>query len=330
MRLLSFLLFVSVLFANTLPASAQSAYRLQRRPAVDEGNIGSRGVTVLSVPQRQPESLQLGRGLVGSFTNPYVARPPLRQNVSEDDRINPPSRGLAQLFASPTSVELRRMGSRDVVIVIDKSRSMEEMDCPGGAPNMLNRFLFGGGPAIRDSGAITRWEWCRRQTLHVASQLAAIPGSRIKLVLFDDRVTEFDNVSLQSVGDIFNRFSPSGGTNATKALKTVFNEYFENKRNFAAVRPLSVVCITDGAPASPRSLKDLLIETSLKMQSPGEIALSFLQIGDDRQGNRLLPELDFGLMEQGAQFDIVSSRSFNNLSRTGLMRALLDTARSSG
>ncbi len=327
MRLLSFLLLVLLFGSNScLSASAQSAFRLQRQP---DSDLGSRGVTVLPVPKRVPESLQLGRGVVGTFTNPYVPRPPLRQNVSEDDYINPPSRGLAQLFANPTVSDLRRVGSRDVVIVIDKSRSMEEMDCPGGVPSMLNRVLFAGSP-IRDSGAITRWEWCRRQTLHVASQLAAVPGSRIKLVLFDDRVIEFDNVSLQTIGDIFNRYRPSGGTNATKALKTVLNEYFDRKRAFGAVRPLSVVCITDGAPSSPRSLKDLLIETSIKMQSPAEISLSFLQIGEDRQGNRLLPELDFGLVEQGAQFDIVTSRSFNSLSRTGLMRALLDTARTSG
>lgn len=325
MRLLSFLLFLSILFGSQ---SALAQYRLQRQTGEDASSV-SRGVTVLSIPARPPERLKLGRGIVGSFTNPYVARPPLRQNVSEDDLINPPERGLAQIFANPTVSEIRRVGSRDVVIVIDKSRSMEEMDCPGGAPNVLNRFLFA-GPGGRDFGAITRWEWCRRQTLHVASQLAAVPGSRIKLVLFDDRVEQFDHVSLQAVGDIFNRFRPSGGTNATKALKTVLNDYFESKRSYGAARPLSVVCITDGAPSSPRSLKDLLIETSIKMQSPGEIAISFLQIGDDREGNRLLPELDFGLVGEGAQFDIVSCRSFNSLSRVGLMRALLDTARTSG
>lgn len=163
--------------------------------------------------------------------------------------------------------------------------------------------------------------------MHVASQLSRLPGSNLKLVLFDDRVTEFDNVSIESVGDIFNRYKPSGGTNATKALKTAIQEYFDRQRDYGNARPLSVVVITDGAPSSARSLKDLLIETSMKLNNPNDLQVSFLQIGSDSEGNQLLPELDLGLVPEGAKFDIVSSRSFNSVSRTGLMTALLDTAR---
>lgn len=327
------------LLATSVPvALAQGNYRLER-PADSQGFVSGGGsqFVVQTAPRAVPQSqdgtsravLELGRALVGSFAaQPRQIVPPQQpmQRLFNGNVQESLMRGSTAVFSVPTASELRRIGSRDVVIVIDKSRSMNEADCADdNLPPTLNRF-FMRGSGIAGGGALTRWEWCRRQTMHIASQLARIPGSNLKLVLFDDRVTEFDNVSMESLSDIFNRYKPSGGTNATKALKTTIQDYFE-KQKFSRTRPLSIVCITDGAPSSPRSLKDLLIDTTIKMNHPGEIAISFLQIGRDYQGNQLLPELDLGLVPEGARYDIVSVRSFNSLQRTGLMPALLDTAR---
>lgn len=309
-----------------LPAAqAQSSYRLQRPP----GSVAQAPSSQYYVrtPQPQRGELDLGRSLVGSFANsPAHARPRPSIDLPPVGHAAPVRPGSSVAFVVPTVSELRRLSTRDVVILIDKSGSMSEEDCPNdNVPSMLGRFFFG-GPAL-SGGGISRWEWCRRQTLHVASQLARMPGSNLKIVLFDGRVTEFNNASLGSISEIFNQYRPSGGTDTTKALKTVFNDYFERKKNSGGARPLSVVCITDGAPSSPRSLKNLIIDTSIKVQSPDEIAISFLQIGRDGQGSRLLPELDHELVSQGARFDMVQARSFDAVSRSGLMGALLDTAR---
>jgi hypothetical protein len=276
-------------------------------------------------PPSQPlfgkaDALNLGKALLNGFV-------PVRQTAfsAPPVRNTPPLQGSASgSFAVASIEELKRISNRDVVIIIDKSGSMSSADCPSdNMPAAMTRMFFG----VPGGGALTRWEWCQRQTVHVASQLQRIPGNRIKLVLFDSRVTEFNNVSINSISDIFNQYRPGGGTNATKALKTVFEEYFNRKKQFGNVKPMSVVFITDGAPSSPTSLKDLIVETSLKMNNPNEIALSFLQIGNDDDGDRLLPELDYDMVNEGARFDFISSRPFASVSRTGLLRALLDTAR---
>lgn len=339
------------LMISSSPLAQAQSFRLDR---VTDGNVQSQFPSALPVPSSPtssyqqssqyvvrtappvqneparipPGMMQLGRALVGSFATGTAPRPMPQVVPPSSNRFSPNSlmSGATAMFSVPTNAQLQRISARDVVIIIDKSRSMSEADCPSGnMPPMLNRFFMSG--PMGDVGGITRWEWCRRQTMHVASQLSRMPGSNLKLVLFDDRVTEFDNVSIESVSDIFNRYKPSGGTNATKALKTAIQEYFDRQRDLGRTRPLSVVVITDGAPSSPRSLKDLLIETSMKLNNPNEMQVSFLQIGSDSQGNQLLPELDLGLVPEGAKFDIVSSRSFNSVSRTGLMTALLDTAR---
>ncbi len=333
---LSLAMSVSALMWGTALVSAQeSTYRLQR-PNLSSGswqsdfpdppaNSSNSQFVVRPYPKAESAALNIGKAVLSGF----AASVPLRQATVQQASIPmvPIRQGAASgAFAVASVAELKRLSNRDVVIIVDKSRSMSEADCPSdNVPAVMSRLFF--GPPAGNSGVITRWEWCQRQTMHVASQLQRLAGSRMKLVLFDDRVSEFDNVSLTSLPEIFTRFKPSGGTNATKALKTVFQEYFQRKQLGGNVRPLSVVFITDGAPSSPTSLKDLIIETSLKLNHPSEIALSFLQIGNDDDGDRLLPELDYNMVNEGARFDFVSSRNFASVSRTGLMRALLDTAR---
>jgi hypothetical protein len=339
---LSLAMSVSTLMCGISGVSAQeSTYRLQR-PNFSSGSWQSdfpdppsssanSQFMVRPSPKAESAALNIGKAVLSGF----AASAPLRQAPLQQASIPivpireafAPLQGSASGAFSVASVaELKRLSNRDVVIIVDKSRSMSEADCPSdNVPAVMSRLFF--GPPSGNSGVITRWEWCQRQTMHVASQLQRQAGSRMKLVLFDDRVSEFDNVSLTSLPEIFTRFRPSGGTNATKALKTVFQEYFQRKQLGGNVRPLSVVFITDGAPSSPTSLKDLIIETSLKLNHPSEIALSFLQIGNDDDGDRLLPELDYNMVNEGARFDFVSSRNFASVSRTGLMRALLDTAR---
>lgn len=276
-------------------------------------------------PPSQPlfgkaDAVNLGKALLNGFVpvrQTAFASPPNRNTYA-------PLQGSASGSYAVASIdELKRISNRDVVIIIDKSGSMSEADCPSdNMPATMTRMFFG----MPGNGSITRWEWCQRQTFHVASQLQRV-NNNIKLVLFDSRVSEFNNVSMNSISDIFNQYRPGGGTNATKALKTVVQEYFDRKKQFANVKPLSIVFITDGAPASPTSLKDLIVETSLKMNNPNEISLSFLQIGNDDDGARLLPELDYNMVNEGARFDFVSCRPFASVARTGLLRALLDTAR---
>ncbi|SRR5579885_243027 len=299
-----------------LPASAQSVNRLMRPQSSAYSGSATLNSVRLRTPEPPPSSgLNLDNRLIDSFKSPPPAEP---RTASADTSAG---RGL---WAAPTIAQLKRISDHDVVVCIDKSGSMSTPDCPGDVPMMLQQMLFGG----RFGGLIPRWDWCQRQTMHFASQMARIPGSKIKLVLFDSHVNQFDDVTLSALPDIFSRFRPGGSTNTTGAIKAAINDYFERKREYGHVKPLLIVCITDGAPDNPRSLKDLLINTTLKMESPSEISVVFLQVGDDHEGNRLLPELAFGLTAEGAQQNIVTYRDFPYLLRSGLLNSLIEVVNS--
>ena len=58
------------------------------------------------------------------------------------------------------------------------------------------------------------------------------------------------------------------------------------------------------------------------MQSPSEVSIVFLQIGNAFNGKHFLTDMDAHLVEKGAKFDIVSVRTFDSLAKLGLAQNL--------
>ena len=160
---------------------------------------------------------------------------------------------------------------------------------------------------------------------NLAYNLNYAPLSNLDVVLFDNKPIKYRSVSIRSMPSIFSQNLPSGGTNVTRALKEELDSYFDRKKlQPASNRPLVVAVITDGAPSSARSLKDLIIKATHRLENRNQLKISFLQIGQENQGNRLLPELDNGLVNEGARLDIVDSKPFYEVQRKGLLEVLLD------
>jgi hypothetical protein len=222
--------------------------------------------------------------------------------------------------------ELNILSSRDVIILIDKSGSMEEKDCPPPrqALGFLSRWTGIAEP-------ISRWDWCESELLNLTNSAGSALRQGLRVVMFASDQQVFDRVSLGTVPQIFRRNSPGGSTNAGPALKSQLDWYFGNKTMRAnRVRPIAIAVITDGLPNNTRALKKAIVEATRSMERPDEIAITFLQIGGDRKGIELVHELDDNMLAEGAQFDIVDSKDFGELLRIGLGRALTDAIMESG
>ncbi|MCA9803566.1 MAG: VWA domain-containing protein [Cyanobacteria bacterium HKST-UBA02] len=218
--------------------------------------------------------------------------------------VPPPARParLVDSIASAFPANLIKLQDHDIVVIIDKSSSMSTRDAPG---------------------SLSRWDWTGKQLTGLAGSLRYVPRSRMDLVLFDNDARVFEGVTMSGIPGIFSTYSPSGGTNVTRALKEQIDRAFV--RGFS--RPLVIAVITDGAPSNARSLRELICQTTLKLASPDQLKITFLQVGSESQGNRLLPELDSNLLREGARFDIVDSKSFAELSSRGLAAALVDAVK---
>ena len=112
------------------------------------------------------------------------------------------------------------------------------------------------------------------------------------------------------------------------ALESQLTQYFERRNDLGPhTKPLLIAIITDGCPDNHYRLRDVIIDATRKMITPAEISISFLQIGNDAGGSKVLTELDNGLVDQKAKFDIVDVTPFTEMSKIGLAKALINEVR---
>lgn len=319
---------ISFVASNPVPAAAQS-YRLTRdefrsqvAPApVQSAQPGFGTMLLNTVVNKLVDKVVGGQPFMqrvpamspvysAPYSPPYSAQTSAPQPFSSTaSAFSSPSRMPANIANVLNSRELSVLGTRDVVILVDKSGSMEEQDCPGGT--------FG-------AGLISRWEWVQRQVLSLTQQTSKVMRSGMNLVLFDSKPTVFRNVSPAQVPMIFATAKPKGGTYLAKALKDQLNEYFERRASTASgVRPLAIAVITDGVPDSESSVRAVINDATRKMNRSGEITITFLQVGNDAKGAEYMSRWDDALTSDGAAYDIVDAKPFFEMSRLGLGRSVV-------
>jgi len=222
----------------------------------------------------------------------------------------PPVKSLLNFSRPLNRTELSMLSNYDVAVIIDRSGSMEEHDCPSG---------------------LSRWDFCREQMLNLTNQTSSAFRSGITVALFSSGYRIFNNVNFGAVSQIFADNGPDGGTYLSRPLKEILNSYFDrrdsNSGNRVAVRPLLVEVITDGDPSDKEGVIQAICEATQKMSNPGEVTIQFLQIGQENEGDRILEHLDNRLVSQdGAQYDIVRVEPFSQIVNEGLARSLVNAA----
>jgi len=331
---------VACLILSTNSALGQGNYRIHRsQPAdpvfsvSDQRDIaaGSNSVSSFQLPQpSQTESqLQMKKGWANEFADDPDAKTLLdaaafANRVLQTVRTRPtqPSFPRNQNFPAPlqgnvlTPSEVARLSGRHVTLVMDKSGSMKTEDCA--MPMSLGAFA---------PRSLSRWDWCLNQTVDLARQTAQVLPEGLSLVFFSGSDSVYHNVRANTIPNLFMRNSPEGGTNLVGALRRQLDDYFR-AQSMGNRRPLVLAVVTDGAPDSPRALKDLIIEATHKMTAPNQLTISFLQVGNDPKGSDLLEELDRELTTKGASYDIVNVTPFQQVMGRGLAKSLVAAVQS--
>lgn len=188
-----------------------------------------------------------------------------------------------------------QMKLRDWYLLLDRSGSMEEP---------VNAKALNGQ---------SRWAAAEEMTVALAREGTKYDDDGISVILFNNNLTAFENVTggVEVVKDIFAKNSPIGGTDTTKALAHVVDEYFARKAaNPAEVKPLFIFIATDGIPNDEASLVKLIEGTAARVENEDEIRINFVQVGDNQHAKEFLERLDNGL---NAKFDIVNCKNIDAL-----------------
>jgi len=90
-----------------------------------------------------------------------------------------------------------------------------------------------------------------------------------------------------------------------------------------------IVVITDGlpnVPRNPRVVNCALVDFTQQMRDGDDIVVTILQIVDTFEGRDFCIDLDDNLVNEGAKYDIVDTKTFAELKREGLVNAMIDVA----
>lgn len=67
-----------------------------------------------------------------------------------------------------------------------------------------------------------------------------------------------------------------------------------------------------------------MIDFTHQLTDPDEVVVTILQIGDTFEGRDVCIDLDDNLVNEGAKYDIVDTKTFAELKQEGLVKAMID------
>lgn len=194
------------------------------------------------------------------------------------------------------------LDNRDYTLIIDKSGSMSNTD------RGTNK---------------SRWETVKESTLALARKCDQLDPDGITVYLFSGKFKRYDKVTAAKVEQIFQENDPMGGTNLTAVLQDAVNQFFQRKKAGQAKGGETILIITDGEPDDRRSVFEVIIETTKRMDSDEELGISFIQVGSDPSATDFLKALDDRLMSIGANFDIVDTVTIGDMEDMTIAEVLL-------
>lgn len=215
---------------------------------------------------------------------------------------------MAGNIHDPLQAGATALADYKVVVLLDSSHSMATCDCPhqSGKQN------------------ISRWQWCENQASLLKARLGQNDQQVFKLVSFDDKSHGFGDIGLDALARFFYDHKPSGTTNIAQALGQELDQYFDERAR-GIDKPLLIAVITDGKPSYTARLKETIARASARMQNKDEIKLTFLQVGQDSSGSKLLQSLAQDLSKNSLQYDMVRYKPFDEVMDKGLLNALKES-----
>jgi uncharacterized protein with von Willebrand factor type A (vWA) domain len=193
---------------------------------------------------------------------------------------------------------------RDYTLIIDKSGSMSITDQPGGK---------------------SRWSLMQETTLAIASKCEQLDPDGLTVYVFSGRFKRYENVTSASVLQIFKENEPAGRTDLAAVLEDALNNYFNRKKlGQTQLNGETILVVTDGEPDDRKAVMKVIIEASRKMDRDEELAISFIQVGNDAQAREFLKVLDDQLQTAGAKFDIVDTVTMDEMEDMTLTEVLMN------
>lgn len=187
-------------------------------------------------------------------------------------------------------------------------------------------FIFAidksGSMSTRDVGGKSRWQAMKEGCQALVNKITEWDPDGIEVLLFDNQVRRYDNVANSAkIDEIWNERDPGGGTDTELVLRSAADIHFSRKGQGRA--GTIVLVATDGESSNPQKVIDEIISISKRLDKDEELAFSFVQVGNDPGATAFLKLLDDNLVSKGAKFDIVDTKTFDEVGNLPMNEVLI-------
>lgn len=217
---------------------------------------------------------------------------------------------MVQIPANPniyvaTGTSSHYCAQRDYTLILDKSGSMARKDMPNGP---------------------TRWKAAEESIYALAAKVFEFDPDGIDVWMFSNGNIFYPNVRPEQVQQMFQENEPCGGTAMADVLKNALDAYF-TKRDTGKSKPNGdvIFVITDGEPDSQIDVINTLVNAAFRLRPSDNLAINFIQIGNDASATQFLKVLDEDLVPKyKIPYDFIKTIKIGDLERQGLTQTILN------
>ncbi|KAF8543679.1 hypothetical protein BDD12DRAFT_819251 [Trichophaea hybrida] len=188
---------------------------------------------------------------------------------------------------------------------------------------------------IDDSGSMSGSNW--RQTSAALSTIVPIctthDSDGVDIHFLNSRLSGVQITSSDQVLGLFQRVTPSGTTPTGARLNALLQTYLNAFRRNQNIKPLNIICITDGEPSDPGKLERAIVKAAKELDdlkaADRQVGVQFFQVGSDEGATEALEDLDNSLVEEHGVRDMVDTVSWKQmnggrgLSGDGILKAVM-------
>jgi hypothetical protein len=187
--------------------------------------------------------------------------------------------------------------------------------------------------AIEELPIITeRWLSAQGAIVALAKQCEELDSDGITLYINPSSAgnpqlfKRYDHVESPQLNQIFEENIPLDSLNLSVVLQMALNDYFERKASGQTkTNGEIIIVVTDGEPQDRRAIVKTIVAATAQMEQDEELGIGFIQVGDDALAKGFLTALDDDMRSAGATFDIVHTRTLEEIEAHSLAVFLSET-----
>lgn len=180
-------------------------------------------------------------------------------------------------------------------------------------------------------GSTERWQAAQTSIMNLVQYCESLDPDGITFYVScrddtgDCQFRKYEHVTSQNLVAIIEENYPPEEISLKVVLPNALDDFFRRKKaQVTKSNGETILVILDGEPSGRMEIARSIVKASQRIERDEELAIGFVQIGQDPLAQGFLQTLDDNLKEAGAKFDIVDTKALDAIAPDSLSNFLLD------